>query len=480
MRFEYARPVRRNAAAALTAALLLIAPIAPNTAGLAGAQAVVTQSGQEPLSFAPLIERTAPAVVNIYAQKIVGARSPAPFLDGSAFWRLFSDTLLFGYGRERIENSLGSGVIVRADGIIVTNHHVVDAASGVVVALADGRAYPAAILVSDKRTDIAVLHIDTRGESLPTIEFGDSDLVRVGDRVLAIGNPFGLGQTVTSGIVSALARTSIGIADFRFFIQTDAAINPGNSGGAQIAMDGKLVGINTAIFSTSGGSQGLGFAIPSNMVRMVVEAALAQRPLVRAWIGLSGRRVPAQAATKLGLPARGVLVTGTYEGSPAEKAGLAIGDIILSIDGFPVDEPQALRYRIATRPVGSEVRLTVVRNRIRMEIPVSLVAPPDVPPRDETRLQGLNPLSGAKVASLSPALAEEIGLDSGISGVVVLNLAQGSAADRLGIEAGDIIRAIDAVPVETVDQLLAFHVTPFKTWTIDISRGGEDLAIEQR
>jgi serine protease Do len=471
--------VRRNAAAALAAAFLLNGAIVLLHASLARAQAVDTKLDQEPLSFAPLIERTAPAVVNIYAQKIVGARSPAPFLDGSAFWRLFSDTLLFGYGRERIENSLGSGVIVRADGIIVTNNHVVDAAAGVVVALTDGRAYPAVMLLSDKRTDIAVLRIDTRGEGLPTIEFGDSDLVRVGDRVLAIGNPFGLGQTVTSGIVSALARTSIGIADFRFFIQTDAAINPGNSGGAQIAMDGKLVGINTAIFSTSGGSQGLGFAIPSNMVRMILEAAVAGRPLVRAWTGLSGRRIPAQAATKLGLPARGVLVIGTYHGSPAEKAGLRIGDIILSIDGFPVDEPQALRYRIATRPVGSDVRLTVVRNRANMEIPVSLVPPPDIPPRDETSLRGLNPLSGARVANLSPALAEEIGLDSGVSGVVVLNVARGSAAGRIGIEAGDIIRAIDSIPVGTVDQLLTFHVTPFKSWMIDIRRGGEDLSIDQ-
>ena len=442
--------------------------------------AAIAQPGQDqPYSFAPLIERTAPSVVNIYAQKIVRGRSPAPFLDGSAFWRLFSDTLLFGYGRERIENSLGSGVIVRTDGVIVTNHHVVEAAEGIVVGLADGRAYPAATLLSDKRTDIAVLRIATRGEGLPAIEYGDSDMLKVGDRVLAIGNPFGLGQTVTSGIVSALARTSIGVSDFRFFIQTDAAINPGNSGGAQIGMDGKLVGINTAIYSVSGGSQGLGFAIPSNMVRMVVEAAVENRPLVRPWIGVSGRPIPAQIATQFGLPARGVLVTGVYQGGPAEKGGLLIGDIILSIDGFPVDEPQALRYRIATRPVGASVQLAVMRNRTLLEIPVALVPPPDTPPRDETRIGALSPLSGAKVASLSPALAEDIGLDSGISGVVVLGLGAGSAADRLGLRAGDIIRAIDGLPIATVGELLAFHVVPFQPWRIQINRAGQDIEIAQ-
>jgi Do/DeqQ family serine protease len=431
-----------------------------------------------PQSFAALVEKSAPAVVNIYAQKIVRSRTQS--LDGSAFWRLFRDSLLFGYGRERIENSLGSGVIVKPDGIIVTNHHVVEAADGVVAALADGRVFTAEVLLSDKRTDLAVLSVATRGEALPYLEFGDSDLVRVGDRVLVIGNPFGLGQTVTSGIVSALARTSVGISDFRFFIQTDAAINPGNSGGAQIDMDGKLIGINTAIYSTSGGSQGLGFAIPANMARMVVETASQHRPLIRPWIGLSGRRVPPQAAILLGISTKGVLVTGLYRGGPAAEAGIATGDIVLSVDGLAIDEPQVLRYRIATRLVGATVRVSLIRKGLPMEIPVLLKAPPDVPSRNDRWLPGLSPLSGARAASLSPALAEEIGVDSGISGAILLDVSAGSAADRLGLRAGDIIRAINGQPIDTVEELADFRMAAFKPWAISLNRSGEELTLGSR
>jgi S1-C subfamily serine protease len=271
-----------NCAVAIIIAVLLIARPA------AGQGVEVPPSRQRlTYSFAPIVEEASPAVVNIYAQRIIRPRGPLLLPSSSALWRLFRDSLLFGYGRERIENSLGSGVIVKPQGIVVTNHHVVDAAEGIAIVLADGRVFEAQILLSDKRTDIAVLRVETGGESLPFVEFGDSDRVKVGDLILAIGNPFGLGQTVTSGIISALARTSVGVTDLRFFIQTDAAINPGNTGGPQIAMDGKLVGINTAIFSASTGAQGLGFAIPSNMVRMIVETAVQNKPLMRPWTGIS-------------------------------------------------------------------------------------------------------------------------------------------------------------------------------------------------
>jgi serine protease Do len=466
--------IRRPGTLAIEIALLTFLLFAPTSAAEETASHPLVDDGM-PRSFAALVEKSAPAVVNIYARKIVRSRSQS--LDSWAFWRLFRDSLLFGYGRERIENSLGSGVIVRADGIIVTNHHVVEAADGVLVALADGRVFEAGILLSDKRTDIAVLRVETHGEALPYLEFADSDLVRVGDRVLVIGNPFGLGQTVTSGIVSALARTSVGITDFRYFIQTDAAINPGNSGGAQIDLDGKLIGISTAIYSTSGGSQGLGFAIPANMARMVAETAVQLRPLVRPWIGLSGRRVPAQVATALGLPAKGVLVTDLYKDGPAAAAGVAPGDIVLSADGLAVDEPQVLRYRIATRMVGSTTRLRLIRNRSPIEIPVTLRAPPDFPPRNDMWLPGLSPLSGAKAASLSPALAEEIGVDSGISGVVLLEVSNGSSAERFGLRTGDIIRAIDDRPISTVEELAAFRKTAFKPWAIRFNRAGEEARI---
>ena len=432
-------------------------------------------------SFAPLVEKTAPAVVNIYTRKSVRSWPVAQSLDGSAYWRLFRDALLFGYGRERIENSLGSGVIVAPEGVIVTNYHVVENAEDVAVALSDGRVFAAAAVLLDQRADIAVLRIDTGGARLPFLEFGDSDSLKVGDPVIAIGNPYGLGQTVTSGIVSALARTTFGIGDFRFFIQTDAAINPGNSGGAQIAMDGKLVGINTAIYSTTGASQGLGFAVPSNMVRMIVDSALHGHTLVRPWIGISGRRVPPRIAARLGLAdAKGVLVTATYADGPAARAGLRPGDVIVAADGFAVEEYQALRYRVATRMTGENVRLAVVRGGVRLDITVPLAPPPDVPPRDETWPTALSPLRGARIASLSPALAEEIGLDSGRPGVVVLEVSPGSAAARLGLAAGDIVVGLDTRAVRTAAELLEFRRAPFTPWRLTIARQGEEVVLGGR
>jgi serine protease Do len=429
-------------------------------------------------SFAPIIENAAPSVVNIYAQKIVHSRSAAHYLDGSAFWRLFRDTLLFGYGQDRVENSLGSGVIVAPNGIVVTNHHVVESAEGILVALSNGQIYSARVLSSDRRTDLAVLQIDADGVALPTVPFGDSDRLKVGDPVIAIGNPFGLGQSVTSGIVSAVARTSFGVGDFRFFIQTDAAINPGNSGGALIASNGTLIGINTAIYSRSGGSQGLGFAIPSNMARPIVESAENDRPFVRPWIGLTSRSNQPRLAEVLGLSAsRGVVVTDVFKGGPADVAGLRYGDMVLAVDEFPIGDPQALRYRVATRTNGSTVRLTVERQGQLHQVAVTLRPPPDEPPRSEAWMPNLSPLRGARVASLSPAFAEEIGVDSGVSGVVVLAVEVGAAAYRLGLREGDIIRAIDSRQVRTVDDLLAFTVIPFRSSNLALERAGRALTI---
>ncbi len=430
-------------------------------------------------SYAPLIDKTAPAVVNIYTRRIVPSASVTRVLDGSAFWQLFRDTLLFGYGRDRIENSLGSGVIVTAKGVIVTNHHVVENAEGIMVALTDGRVLEAKLLLSDRRSDIAVLRIETGGP-LPFIEFGDSDSLKVGDPVIAIGNPFGLGQTVTTGIISALARTTFGAADFRFYIQTDAAINPGNSGGAQIAMDGRLIGINTAIFSTSGGSQGLGFAIPSNMVRTIVESAIMGKPVIHPWIGVSGRAIPQSLAGPLGLPGnRGVLLTGIYKGGPADIAGLAAGDVVLAMNGKPVGDMQALLYRIATLVPGATVRLTLMRGGKTYSVAVTALAPPATPPPDEARLPGLSPFRGARVVSLSPALAEDIGADNSISGVAVLEVGPASAAARLGLRAGDVVRSLNDSEIASVAQLMAFRTKPFTPWRIIIFRAGQNRAILQ-
>lgn len=419
--------------------------------------------------------------MNIYAQKTVRSSSATRLLDGTAFWRLFRDSLLFGYGKDRIENSLGSGVIVATEGVIVTNNHVVEGADDIAVALIDGRVFQAEKLLTDKRTDIAVLRINGRGQNLPFIAFGDSDLIKVGDQVIAIGNPFGLGQTVTSGIVSGLARTSIGVSDFRFFIQTDAAINPGNSGGAQVDMEGKLVGINTAIYSTSGGSQGLGFAIPSNMVRTIVESVVQRKPLIWPWIGLSGRSVPPQFSSLLGLPpGKGVIITGVYKGGPADAAGLGIGDVVVSLDGFPVNEFQALRYRIATRAAGGSVSLIVYQQGKFGSVSVALVAPPDVPAANRTWAPSTSPIRGARIASLSPALAEDLGLDSGLSGVVVLEAERGSGASRLGISTGDVIRSINDRSVLTVNDVLTFQKAPFKPWSIVLTRAGQEITLKRK
>ena len=343
------------------------------------------------LSFAPLIEKAAPAVVNIFTRKMVREGAASPLLEEPIIRRFFGNALPILGERARFENALGSGVIVRPDGVIVTNHHVIQGARDIVVVLADKRQFPAVVLVDDARTDLAVLRIDTGGPPLPHLEFGDSSALLVGDLVVAIGNPFGVGQTVTMGIVSALARTSVGVTDFRFFIQTDAAINPGNSGGALVGIAGELVGINTAIFSRGGGgSVGIGFAVPSVMVRAVVEAAVEGRPLIRPWLGVSGKTVSAAVATMFGLPRPiGVRIEALHPDGPLAAAGLAPGDIIAALDGREVEDLQALRFRIATKRVGDTVALVVIRRGRLAGLEVELIAPPTEPPPEETFLRGL-------------------------------------------------------------------------------------------
>ncbi len=434
------------------------------------------------MSFASIVEETLPAVVNIYARKVIRTQSPTRTLDGSAFWRLFRDTLLFGYGKERFVNSLGSGVIVTPDGVIVTNHHVIQSAQGILVALTDGRVFAGHVVLSDKRTDIAILRIAAGGKILPHIEFGNSDQLKVGDLVVAIGNPFGVGQTVTSGIISALARTTVGISDFRFFIQTDAAINPGNSGGALISMNGKLVGINTALHSRQGSTQSLGLAIPANMVRPIVKSAIQGRPHIRPWIGISGRRIPALLAAVIGIKQQGaVMITNIFPGGPAAEADLKVGDIVLSLNGFPITDFRSLRYRIATQLVGDHIDLQVLRRgEVQRHYKVALVPPPDKPPRNDTWLPALSPFSGAKAASLSPALAEDFGLDSALSGVVVLDVRRGSSAARFGLRKGDIIRAFDNRKIRIVEELVNLRLPLFKAWKMQITRSGKEISIDRK
>ena len=443
------------------------------------AQSVPQSREQIKLSFAPLVKSAAPAVVNIYAKRLVRRQSRGGLFDDPFFNRFFGDSPFGGFTRERLEKSLGSGVIVKGDGMIVTNHHVIENAQEITVVLSDRREFDAKLVVTDKKTDLAVLRIDTQGEELRFLELGNSDDLDVGDLVLAVGNPFGVGQTVTSGIVSALARTSIGVSDFRSFIQTDAAINPGNSGGALLGMNGRLVGVNTAIYSRSGGSLGIGFAVPSNMVRTIIESAVTGKPLVRPWLSFSGSAVNAEVAGALGMRRPvGVLIERLHDKGPGKQAGLAPGDVVVAVGRHDVDDVEALRFRIATRPVGGSVELTVFRKGETLKASFALVAPIEDPPRNITRLSGRNPFAGARVGNASPALAEELNFDSAASGVIVLDVAARSTAARLGFRPRDIIREVNGERVEHVEDLKRIAAQRFKRWRMVVRRNGQNIGFE--
>ncbi|MBI1215217.1 MAG: Do family serine endopeptidase [Alphaproteobacteria bacterium] len=437
-------------------------------------QTQVPQSAQQMhLSFAPLVKRTAPAVVNIYTKRVV-RQAVSPLFSDPFFSQFFGMGGFGGQMRPRVENSLGSGVIVSPDGQIATNTHVVKGASEITVVTSDGREYPARKVLVDEKTDLAVLRIDTKGRQLPFLKLADSDALQVGDLVLAIGNPFGLGQTVTSGIVSGLARTSIGNNAYSYFIQTDAAINPGNSGGALIDMEGRLVGINSMIFSKDGGSLGIGFAIPANMVQTVIAASRHGGRIVRPWTGLTGQAVTPDMvdSLKLGV-ARGALINRVNPHGPGAKAGVHPGDVVLAINGKPVQDPEALKFRLATVPLGADVRLDISRNGQPMTVMMKAEAPPETPARDETTLKGRNPLSGAVVENINPAVTADMGGLSQEAGVVVEKAEQGIAA-QLGLSPGDIVVSVNGKKIDSVATLrdiLSDRRT--RRWQVQVLRGGQ-------
>jgi Do/DeqQ family serine protease len=380
--------------------------------------------------------------------------------------------------QEQVERSLGSGVLVDAAGLVVTNNHVIEGADQVKVSLHDKREFEAEIVLKDGRTDLAVLRIKDGGERFHALDFADSDSLQVGDVVLAIGNPFGVGQTVTHGIVSALARTQVGISDYQFFIQTDAAINPGNSGGALVDLTGKLVGINTAIFSRSGGSQGIGFAIPANMVRVVVASAKTGGTAVkRPWLGARLQAVTPDIAESLNLKRpSGALVTSLAPNSAAARAGLRVSDLIVSVDGQEVEDPNAFDYRFATRPLGGHAKLGIIRSGLEETLSVALEIAPELP-RDELVLTTRSPFLGAKVWNLSPALSEELRIDPTSQGVIIADIIPGSPAQSYGFQRGDIVLQVNNQKITKTQDLQRATNQQNRIWRVTIKRNGQQMSV---
>jgi len=454
----------------LFAAAISLLPVFSQAAGAQERQ-VPNSVRQLQLSFAPVVKRVSPAVVNVYAARIVENNNP--FLTDPFFRQFFGSV-----PREQVERSLGSGVIVDPAGLVVTNFHVISGASQVKVALADKREFDADIVLKDQRSDLAVLRIKGTKERFPTLEFADSDELQVGDVVLAIGDPFGVGQTVTHGIVSAVARTQVGISDYQFFIQTDAAINPGNSGGALVDINGRLVGINSAIYSRSGGSQGIGFAIPANMVRVVVVSAEDGSGAVkRPWLGAKLKEVTPDIADSLGLqrPA-GALVANVSAGGPAAKAGLKSGDLIVSVDGAAVDDPNAFDYRFATKPIGTTAQIGILRQGHNLVLPIALQSLPETP-REEVEIKARSPFLGATVANLSPALADELRLDPQTEGVVITSVADGSTAQSIGFQKGDIVVSVNNEKIAKPADLERVTGAGGRQWRITIMRSGQQISV---
>jgi Do/DeqQ family serine protease len=425
--------------------------------------------GEVHLSFAPVVRKARPAVVNVYASRVEQA-ARNPLLDDPIFRQFFGAQ----GGDARVSHSLGSGVIVDPGGLVVTNNHVIEGMTEVKVAMTDHREFPATIVLRDPRSDLAVLKI-AGDQPFPVLELGDSDAIEVGDFVIAIGDPFGVGQTVTQGIVSALARTRIGINDYGFFIQTDAAINPGNSGGALVDLDGRLIGINSAIISRSGGSMGLGFAIPVNMVKGVVAAARSGGASVkRPWLGASLQDVTKEIADTIGLDRPiGALAADVVEGGPAAEAGLKRGDVITAIDDQTVDDSGGVGFRLGEKPLGGVAALSVLRAGKPVVLSLKLAAAPEIPPRDAIRIRSRSPFEGAMVMNISPALIEEMSIEGAHKGVIVTDVAQGSTAAEVGLRKGDLVLSVNDEKIDTTRDLEKAAASRPRYWKLAIGRGGE-------
>jgi len=425
--------------------------------------------------FVPVVKKVSPAVVNIYARRVVSVQSP--FSSDPFFQDLFRD---FGTPRQRVQNSLGSGVILGEDGIVVSNYHVVGEATDIRVVLNDRREFSAKVLLADEESDLAILQMEN-AHDMPALTLRDSDTVQVGELVLALGNPFGVGQTVSSGIVSGLARSGTATGNARgYFIQTDAPINPGNSGGALVDVNGSLIGINTSILSRSGGSNGIGFAIPSRLVsQFVAQARDGKSVFERPWAGMDGQPVTADMAEGLGLSAPGgVVISQLHPASSFLEAGYQPGDVITAVEGHPVNTPAEMIFRMSVTGIGAEARIAHVRNGEPGEATVRLIAAPDVPPRGQLTTGRNAAIPGMVLSTVNPAVIGEYGLPLSAQGVVVDD--PGQIGLRAGLRAGDILRGINDVTVEIATEAEAALEEAERHLFLDVQRGTQRMTMRFR
>lgn len=455
------------------AAVLLSAPLLSIPVTAQQREVPASQS-QVQLSYSPLVKQVTPAVVNVYASRVITQQRPRGFpFDDPLFQEFFGGQQ--AAPRERLQRSLGSGVLVGEEGIVVTNSHVIQGMTDVRVSLVDQREFDVDVVLTDPVSDIAVLKVREPKGKFPVVPLVESDTGEVGDIVLAIGNPYGLGQSVSQGIVSAIRRVQKKGGEQAVYLQTDAAINQGNSGGALIDMSGNLLGINTLIFTKTGGSDGIGFAVPSSIVKLVLAAARnGDKAVRRPWIGADLQAVTREIAESMGLDRPfGALVAEVDGASPAARAGLKPGDIVVGVDDKPVEDPTALTYQVTIRPIGSKAVLHILRQGAETTLNLPVDSAPETVPRDERVISGTGPFAGAKVVNLSPAVTQEIGIDGSLTGVLVLDIANGSVADRVGLEKGDRVLMLNDRKIDSVKTLAAVNEGKEQLWKVTIQRSGQ-------
>ena len=427
------------------------------------------------LSFVPLVKQAAPAVVNIYAQRIIEERR-SPFSRDPFFRDFFRN---FGQLQPRVQNSLGSGVILSADGYVVSNYHVVGGATDIRVVLHDGREISGDVILADEDSDLAVLKINI-DEMLPHLDLRKSDTVEVGELVLAIGNPFGVGQTVTNGIISGLARTGIASGSAKgYFLQTDAPINPGNSGGALIDISGSLVGVNTSILSRSGGSNGIGFAIPADLVgQFLIQAKAGRSSFIRPWAGMRGQPITFEMAASLNLPAMsGMIISELHELSPFSKVGIGVGDIITKVDGLDINSPAEMLYRMSVVGIGTAVDVSYLSQGILKSSKIDLVEMPNWEAKQVT----LGPefiFMDLHISELTPEFQSKFGLSFSSDGLIVLD--PGRIASRLGLRRGDLLREVNRKPVDTIEDAISAISSIKSSGSITIIRSGRRVSLRFR